>query len=180
MKALIITLLYALFSIAGSAQIRFNNQWSIMASGGYTTTNGFNISAGAEKILSSPMHSISGEFIFQSKRFVTDTYIPENFNVQNYLLKAAYTYTLEELLFNQLYIGFSAGIIGGYEAIKENLQTSSLIEKDKFIWGGSISAKAEYSFIRKFSVFFEPQLIYTTSSFKKFLFNPQLGIKYYL
>ncbi|WP_339791205.1 conjugal transfer protein TraO [Tissierella sp.] len=180
MRTFLLTLLCTIVSIAGFAQIRFNNQWSIMASGGYATNNGFSVSVGTEKTLNSPVHSITGEFIFISKRFTTDTYIPENFTIDNYLAKAGYTYTLEELLFNQLYIGFSAGVIGGYEAIKKDLQSTVHLEDDKFIWGGSISAKAEYSFIRKFSIFFEPQLIYTTSSFKKFLFNPQLGIKYYL
>lgn len=180
MRHFIIIFICTLFSSGVFSQIRFNNQWSIMASGGYTTTNGFSVSAGAEKILNSPAHSISGELIFQSKRFVTDTYIPENFNVHNYLLKAAYTYTLEELLFNQLYIGFSAGIIGGYESIKADFQTVVLIEKDKFILGGSISAKAEYPFLKTCSIFLEPQIIYVNSNFRKFMFNPQLGIKYYL
>ena len=180
MRLLVISLFGLLFTTGAIAQIRFNNQWSVMASGGIVNGKGYHLSVGTEKILNSPLHSLNAEFIFQSKGFITDTYIPEEFNVHNYLLKLGYTYTLEQLVFEQLYIGFSAGFISGYEAIKEDFKTSALTEKDKFLLGGSISAKVEYSFIRKFSVFLEPQIMYVTSSFKKFTFAPQLGIKYYL
>lgn len=151
-----------------------------MAAGGYTLSNGYNISVGTEKILGTSQHSIGGEFIFQGKDYTTKTTLPEPFKVNSYLVQVNYTYTLEQLLFNQLYVGFSAGFIGGYEEIKDNLNTAKLTEKDKGIYGGIAGIRAEYSFVRNFSLFIEPRILYTTSSFKEFMFNPIMGIKYYL
>lgn len=182
MRLSAITLLCALLAFPAGlwAQTRFNNQWSIHASGGYVMNNGFNVSAGAEKTLDSPVHSIGGEVTFQSRGFTTDTSIPEDFEAQDYLLRISYTYTLEEPILNHLYIGFSGGAIGGYEVIQEDLKTSALTEKDKFVYGGSVCVKAEYGFVRKLAVFIAPQVTYTTSNFKKLTFNPVFGIKYYL
>lgn len=180
MKRFILILICSFFANGIYSQIRFNDQWSLGISGGYIVKDGYNISLETEKILGNSPHSIETKLMFQSKGYTTDTKIPEDFTVRNYLINVNYIYTFERLLFNHIHIGLCLGAVGGYETLKSSSETVVLPASDKMVYGGSAGVKLEYSFARNISIYIKPNIMYTSSDFKNFTFSPLVGIKYYL